>query len=272
MPTPPIELVDRLRAAGCVFAEEEAALLREAAGSTAELEPLLARRVSGEPLEHILGWVELAGARVSIGPGVFVPRQRSRVLVRAVLDLLPAPGDRAPVVVELCCGAAAIATAVARARPDAQVWGSDIDPVAVETARRNLPTDRVRLGDLVDGLPVELRGTIDVVVANAPYVPTGELHLMPVEAREHEPLHALDGGSDGVEIHRRIAAAVGPWLGPDGAVVVETSRRQADATLEAFASHGFTTTLRHDAEIDGTAVVARHGDLFPASGWVHGDE
>lgn len=247
------DVVTRLRAAGCVFAEEEAALLREAADGAA-LEPLLARRLAGEPLEHVLGWAELAGVRVAVGPGVFVPRQRSRVLVETVLDLLPE--EVSGVVVEVCCGAAAVAAVVARARPRLEVWASDVDPTAVATARRNLAPDRVLRGDLLDGLPGALRGRVDVVVANAPYVPTGELDLMPVEAREHEPVHALDGGPDGVDLHRRIAAEVGPWLRESGAVVVETSRRQAAATAAAFAVHGFATRRRHDPEIDGTAVVA----------------
>lgn len=256
-------LVARLRAAGCVFAEDEARLLREAAGSTAELEALLSRRLGGEPLEHVLGWAEIDGVRVAVGPGVFVPRRRSRVLVAATLEELPEPGGREPVVVELCCGAAAIATAVARARPDAQVWASDIDPVAVEIARRNLPADRVVQGDLFEGLPASLLGRVDVVVANAPYVPTDELHLMPVESREHEPVQALDGGADGVGVHRLLAAAAGRWLTPGGALIIETSRRQAAATQAAMVSHDLTTAVRHDEEIDGTAVVGRHGQRCP---------
>ncbi|WP_420112913.1 putative protein N(5)-glutamine methyltransferase [Pseudactinotalea sp.] len=247
------EVVTRLRAAGCVFAEDEAALLVESATSTAELASLLDRRVAGEPLEHVLGWVELGGERYVVGSGVFVPRQRSRVLVEAARAELD--GKRAPVVAELCCGAAAIAAAIHRARPDTEVWASDVDPAAVVVARRNLPADRVVQGDLFDGLPLELRGHIDVVVANAPYVPTDEIVMMPVEAREHEPRIALDGGADGVALHRRIAAESVTWVASGGAVIIETSRRQADLTVAALAAHGFTTTILRDDEIDGTAVV-----------------
>lgn len=250
------EVVARLRAAGCVFAEDEAALLLEAAGSTAELESMLARRVAGEPLEHVLGWVEFMGIRVAVGPGVFVPRQRSRVLVAAALAALPPAGGEPPVLAELCCGAAAVAAVVARARPDAHAWASDLDPDAVEVARRNLPSERVVVGDLFDGLPAALRGQIDVVVANAPYVPTGELGFMPIEARDHEPRLALDGGPDGVDIHRRIAARARRWLAPGGAVIVETSRRQTAATTAAFEQNGMTCALMRDEEVDGTAIVA----------------
>lgn len=249
------EVVARLRAAGCVFAEDEAALLSEAATSTAALTSLLDRRVAGEPLEHVLGWVELGGARYVVGSGVFVPRQRSRVLVEATLELLADRSKDAPVVVELCCGAAAIGAAISRARPDAQVWASDLDPAAVAVARRNLPAERVVQGDLFDGLPSELLGHLDVVVANAPYVPTGEIVTMPIEAREHEPRLALDGGVDGVDLHRRIAASAVTWLAPGGVVVIETSLRQVDLTRAALVAHGLITTVRRDEEIDGTAVV-----------------
>jgi len=247
------ELVYRLRAVGCVFAEDEAALLRAGATSPDELESMTARRVAGEPLEHVLGWVALNGVRLAVGPGVFVPRQRTRVLVAAVLDLI---ADRAaPVVVELCCGVAPVASLVARSRADATVWASDIDPAAVALAERNLDPSHVAVGDLFAGLPQELREHVDVVVANAPYVPTAELALMPVEAREHEPRHALDGGGDGLDLHRRIAAEVNDWLKPGGAVVIETSRRQAPVTTAALAAAGLAATIRRDKEIDGTAVV-----------------
>lgn len=248
-------LVDRLRAAGCVFAEDEARLLRSSARSPEELDAWAARRVAGEPLEHVLGWVELCGVRLAVGPGAFVPRQRSRVLVDAVLDLVD--GVASPVVVELCCGVAPVASIVQHVRPAAEIWAADVDPVAIAFARRNLDAAHALVGDLFDPLPPDLRGRVAVVVANAPYVPTDEIPLMPVEAREHEPLRALDGGPDGVDLHRRIALQVTDWLAPGGAVVIESSRRQAAATAAALADAGLSTTVRRDEEIDGTAVVGR---------------
>src|SRR6476469_2893108 len=98
---PPPAVVAALRAAGCVFAEDEAALLAAAAASEAELDGMVARRASGVPLEHVLGWAEFCGLRIAVGPGVFVPRRRTELLVRLATPLLR-PGD---VVVELCCGA-----------------------------------------------------------------------------------------------------------------------------------------------------------------------
>jgi len=140
LPTlPPADVVAALRTAGCVFAEEEAGLLVEAVRSPAELTSLVARRVAGEPLEHLLGWAEFCGLRIAVGPGVFVPRRRTELLVRLAAPLLR-PGD---VVVELCCGAAAVATALAATVPGLALHAVDIEPAAVACARRNLVAGQV---------------------------------------------------------------------------------------------------------------------------------
>jgi len=243
-------VVARLRAAGCVYAEDEAALLREAAAGDA-LEALLARREAGEPLETLLGWAAFAGMRVAVAPGVFVPRLRSELLVDAALDGLP----RGAVVVELCCGVGAVAAAITARRPDAEVWASDIDADAVAVARRNLPPERVLEGDLFAALPGGLRGRVAVIVANAPYVPTAEIALMPVEAREHEHRIALDGGADGHAVQARIASGAGEWLAPGGRVIIETSRRQAPRTASLLAAAGLAPRVVRDDERDGTCVV-----------------
>ncbi|TXK19288.1 putative protein N(5)-glutamine methyltransferase [Homoserinibacter sp. GY 40078] len=248
----PDPLVARLRAAGCVFAEAEARLLREAA-TGAELEALVRRRVDGEPLETILGWAEFAGLRVAVAPGVFVPRVRSELLVDLASDGL-APGD---IVVELCCGVGAIAAALAHRVPGIELWASDIDLDAVAVARRNLPPERVLEGDLFDALPPELRGRIDVLVANAPYVPTDEIAYMPSEARDYEHLVALDGGPDGHAIQARIAVECSEWLAPSARVIIETSRRQAGRTASLLSDQGLRTRIHRDDERDGTAVVGR---------------
>ena len=245
-------IVERLRAAGCVFAEDEAALLHEAASADA-LEALVLRRIAGEPLEVLLGWALFRGLRVAVRAGVFVPRVRTELLVEQALPLAP-PGA---VVVDLCCGSGAVGAALVAASPGIEIWASDIDPVAADCARLNLPAGRVRLGDLFDALPAELRGRIDLVVVNAPYVPSDAIALMPPEARLHEPRFTLDGGADGLDLHRRIAATAAGWLVPGGTVIIESSRLQSGATAEAFESAGFATRVAHSDELDGTAVVAR---------------
>ena len=242
-------MVAALRAAGCVFAEDEADVLRSSATSDSHLASLLARRVAGEPLEVVVGWASFHGLRVLIDPGVFVPRRRSELLVDLAAAVSPA------VVVDLCCGSGAVGAAIAFRVPDAEVYAADIDPGAVACARRNLPPGRVFQGDLYEALPSSLRGRVNVIAANAPYVPTDAIATMPSEARDHEPRVALDGGSDGVDLHRRISASARDWLAPEGRLVIETSRSQADRTAEAMRSGGLVPRVEVDDERDATAVV-----------------
>ena len=271
------ELVARLRAAGCVFAEDEARLLLAEAPAD-RLAEWVDRRVAGEPLEHVLGWALFDGLRVSVAPGVFVPRRRSELLVRQAVAALRSrdertSGNRAggaapeeldeplapPVVVELCCGTAAIAAAIGHRLPGVVLHAADVDPAAVACARRNLAASggTAWLGDLDAPLPADLRGRVDVLVANAPYVPSAEVPFMPTEARDHEPLRALDGGPDGVDVQRRVVAAAPAWLGPDGVLVVETSRRQAPVTAAAFRAAGLTARVVRSERLDATVVVGR---------------
>jgi len=233
----PDPLVARLRAAGCVFAEEEAALLLEAADDQDALERMVRDRVAGRPLEHLLGWAELDGRRVAVADGVFVPRQRTLLLVDLAAELAPRGGT----VVDLCCGTGALLVAVLARRPDLDGHAADLDPAAVACARTNLAgpgPGRVHEGDLYDALPPALRGRVDVLVVNAPYVPTAEIARMPPEARDHEHRIALDGGPDGIEVHRRVAAGAATWLRPGGTLLIETGRRQADGTALACAEAG----------------------------------
>ncbi len=249
------DLVARLRAAGCVYAEDEAALLLEAAADDpAALEPLVARRVAGEPLEHLLGWASFGGVRVRVGHGVFVPRPRSELLVEQALARLPA---RSPLVIDLCCGSGALGLAVATRRPDVELHAADVDPVAVGYARLNLRAvgGAAYVGDLWAALPTRLRGLVDVVVANVPYVPTDEVATMPAEAREHEPRAALDGGGDGLDVLRRLGLEAPAWLAPGGSLLVETSRAQADVAAEIMAGVGLTPEVI--AKPDVRVVVGR---------------
>lgn len=250
----PDPVVARLRAAGCVFAEDEAVLLREAAGDDdSRLQGLVARRVAGEPLEVIVGWAEFRGRRVAVEPGVFVPRRRTEVLVDQAL----AAASSGLVVVELCAGVAAVAAALAAEAPFLDIHAAELDPAAVAVARRNLAPARVYEGDLYAALPPHLRGRVGILIANAPYVPTAEIASMPPEAREHEPQLALDGGSDGLDVQRRVIAGAPEWLAAGGLLLVETSVRQAPATVALMESAGLSARAVHDDEVDGTAAAGR---------------
>ncbi len=255
------ELVRRLRAAGCVFAEDEARLLQDAATGAA-LERLVGRRVAGEPLEHLVGWVDFAGIRVALDPGVFIPRQRTAFLV----DLASAAIVRHDgVVVDLCCGSGAIGLALARRHAGVEVHAADVDPVAVACARRNLDPvgGTAYQGDLDAPLPDRLRGRVDVLVANVPYVPSAAIALMPPDSRDHEPRGTVDGGIDGLDVVRRLAALAAGWLAPGGAVLVETGVDQAEEATAAFAAAGLTATSCHDEDRGATVVSGRATEANP---------
>ena len=254
-PGPPADVVDRLRAAGCVFAEDEAELLVAAAAGPGELDALVAQRVAGLPLEHLLGWAEFCGLRIAVGPGVFVPRRRTAFLVQQAAALAPDPA----VVVDLCCGSGAVGAALLEVLGTVELVAADVDPVAVRYARRNVEPrgGQVVAGDLDAPLPAGLRGRVDVLVANAPYVPTGAIGLMPPEARDHEARVALDGGADGLDVQRRVAAAAPRWLAPGGALLIETSEGQAPATAAAVGAAGLAVRVARDEDLDATVVVGR---------------
>lgn len=264
-------VVVRLRAAGCVFAEEEAELILDAAERAAgpgrgderaaDIEALVdgmvARRCAGEPLEHVVGWAAFCGLRIAVTPGVFVPRRRTEFLVEQAMQV----GRAAAVIVDLCCGAGPLAAALAVRLPLAEIHAADIDPAQTAYARRNLELfanrAHVHEGDLYGALPHTLRGRVDLLVANAPYVPVDAIATLPTEAREHEPVHSLDGGSDGLAMQRRVAAGAGMWLAPGGHVIVETSAHQAPHTRAVFADAGLDAWVAECEEMEATVVVGR---------------
>ncbi|MDX3646421.1 putative protein N(5)-glutamine methyltransferase, partial [Streptomyces sp. MB09-02B] len=215
MPLLPLtSVVTALRAAGCVFAEDEAELILSTARTPDEAAAMVDRRVAGLPLELVLGWADFAGLRITVEPGVFVPRRRTEFLVEQALATAPL----ARVVVDLCCGSGAVGAALAASLDGAELHAADIDPTAVRCARRNLTpyAGHAHRGDLFAALPDRLRGRVDILAANVPYVPTGEVPFLPSEARDHEPLVALDGGTDGLDVLRRVAAGAPDWLAPGG--------------------------------------------------------
>jgi len=250
---PSAAVVDRLRASGSVFAEEEARLLVDSACDADELAAMVERRAAGEPLEHVLGWAEFCGLRVVVTPGVFVPRRRTEFLVREAERRLRSGA----VVLDLCCGSGAVGMALAATADGIELHASDVDPGAVTCARRNVEAagGRVHEGDLFDPLPDELRGRVDVLVANVPYVPTGAIATMPPEARLHEPVVALDGGADGLVVARRVAAQASSWLAPGGALLVETSAVQAQPTATAFSRGGLATEVATSGDGDAVVVI-----------------
>ena len=248
------ELIRRLRAAGCVFAEDEAALLLAAAGSPAELDAMVGRRVSGLPLEHVIGYTDLCGVRVAVDPGVFVPRHRSELLARSAA----AVARRGDVVVDLCCGSGALGAVVASLTGGVELHATDIDPAAVRCAERNVAPygGRTYTGDLFSALPDRLRGHVDVIVTNVPYVPASEVDLLPREARLYESRVALDGGSDGLDVLRRVAVEAPSWLRRGGRLLVETSEAQTPEAVAVMRGAGWSAEVVADPDLEATVVIA----------------
>ncbi len=166
------------------------------------------------------------------------------------------PITHRPIVVDLCCGSGAVGAALAVALGEVELHATDIDPATVRCARRNLAAfgGRVYQGDLYDPLPAALQGQVDILTANAPYVPTAGIALLPTEARSHEPVVALDGGADGLAVLRRVIAGAPAWLAPGGHLLTETSARQAPLAAEAMASAGLRSHVSTSEEL-GTTVV-----------------
>jgi release factor glutamine methyltransferase len=183
---------------------------------------------------------------------------RTEFLVREA-TALARPAD---IIVDLCCGVGAIGAALAAAVDRVEVHAVDLDPAAVACARRNLEgfTAQVYEGDLYAPLPAALRGRVALVVANVPYVPSGEIDLLPAEAREHERRIALDGGPDGLDVLRRVAAGAPGWLAPGGHLLIETSERQAPQAVAAFAAAGLVAWVARSADLNATVVIGAGPD------------
>jgi release factor glutamine methyltransferase len=186
----------------------------------------VSRRARREPLQRILGWEEFRGVRVRLTDSVLVPRPETEALVEWALALLPAPGRRRLLAIDVGTGSGCIACALATERADLDVVAIDVSPAAAAVARENaraldlVGRIRVVAADLFAGLR-DIRA--DLIVSNPPYLPSALMPELPPEVRIHEPRLALDGGSDGLAVIRRIATVARRYLRPSGALVVETA-------------------------------------------------
>lgn len=247
------EATERLAAAGCVAADEEAEELVAAAPDPATLDAWLARREQGEPLAWITGAVNFCGHRIAVEAGVYVPRVQSEELARrAAAALAASPDGRG---VDLCTGSGALAVHLMESVPSATVVGVELDPRAVGCARRN--GVRAVLADLDAPLRA---GAFDVVTAVAPYVPTEEIRLLPADVQRYEPRPALDGGADGLHLVRRVISAAARLLRPDGQLLIEIGGRQDRLLSPALADAGFgAAAVWFDDEGDLRGLAARAG-------------
>jgi release factor glutamine methyltransferase len=212
------------------------------AGQCRRYRALLQRRADHEPLQHLLGFEEFRGLRLGVTPDVLVPRPETEGLVEWAEALL-APLAR-PVVADVGTGSGAIACALAMARPDAEVLAIDasLPALAVATAnvRRLGLSGQVRLvaGDLLGPL-ASVAGSVDMIVANLPYLPSALIQDLPREVAAFEPRLALDGGADGLGVVRRLVAAAPATLRPGGALLMEIGEEQAREVLGLMSGAGF---------------------------------
>ena len=225
---------------------------------------LVARRAAREPLQHLTGRAPFRGLELAVGPGVFVPRPETEQVAEVAIDEARTVATRAGsvVVADLCTGSGAIALAVAHEVPAAVVHAVELDRTAHDWAARNVAGAglgvRLVRGDARTALGA-LDGTVDVVVSNPPYVPTGAVPVDP-EVAQHDPAVALYGlGEDGLEVPRGIAAAAARLLRPGGLFVMEHAEVQADAARDLVRATGAFDDIRTGADLTGRArmVVAR---------------
>lgn len=257
-------LVEVLRLAGCVAAEEEAEeLMGAAAGDGDVLSGLVRRRVAGEPLAWVTGWAPFCGRRVKVLPGVYVPRWQTEPLARRACELLPDDG----MAVDLCTGSGAIAMVLMAARPRARVLATELDPVACRCAAAN-GVD-VLEGDLGEPLPRHIWGQVDVVVGVVPYVPSEEMAFLPRDVRQHEPRAAWDGGPGGTRALARGVAWGARLLKAGGALLLEMGGEQDRHLAQALSAHGFAGARRLvDEDGDLRGLVAFRAGVTAAPGTV----
>ncbi len=247
-----VGIVNSLAGAGCVAAEEEADELLAAAGDGRDLERMVARRMTGEPLAWITGRTVFCGLEVVVDPGVYVPRWQSEPLARLAARLLPPSG----VGVDLATGSGALAMVMQAARPGARVVGTEIDPVAVRCARRNGVT--VHRGHLDRPLPAALASAVDVLCGVLPYVPSDALHLLPRDVLAFEPRVALDGGEQGLDSVAVVARDSRRWVRPGGWLALEVGGGQVPAVSDLFEEAGYgAVDVLEDEDGDPRAVVGR---------------
>lgn len=254
-----------------------------------KLDELVARRVAGEPLEQVVGWVDVAGLRLSVRPGVFVPRQRTALLaahaVAVTRQMLGAQGNGArttacsdsvavrPVVLEAFSGVGPVASVVASSVPGVEIHVGDAQAEAVRCAVENVEHsiqtiqagDSAQVGesgllltgnvlDCLHGLPDSLHQSISVIAAVPPYVPETAADFLPHEALDFEPSSALFGGSDGLDLVRRLITESLDWLAPDGVLLIELGRGQV-ATAAEFATERGLEARSHLGEDEQTVVL-----------------
>jgi release factor glutamine methyltransferase len=217
---------------------------------------LAERRAAGEPLQYVVGSAAFRRLDLAVGPGVFIPRPETELVAETAMSLVPDRG----LVVDVGTGSGAIALSIADERPDVRVVATEPVPEAAAWARHNVARLRAPVSlvecDLLDGLAADLRGVVDVVVSNPPYIPDSDRSLLPVEVVDHEPPAALFAGPRGTEVVERLARESRSWLRPGGWLVVEIGDRQSEAATSLLREQGFSE-VTIGSDLAGRPRIAR---------------
>ncbi len=231
------QLEERLTAAGVPSPMADVHWLLKAFGEGPDrLEAAVRRRVGREPLQLILGTAAFRYLEIPVEPGVFIPRPETEVLAGLAIERLPAAG----VMVEPCTGTGAVSIAVASEGAPSRIVATDINPLAVDLARRNAaawPSIEVVHGSLFAGIDPTLMGAVDVIVCNPPYLDPGQMAASDPEVRDHDPVEALVGGESGWEVIADLVAAAPYWLRPGGVILIEDDPSRVDQTAQALTHH-----------------------------------
>lgn len=230
--------------------------LRNVAGDDQHLDELVRRRLEGEPLQYLEGTAAFGPFDLAVDERVLIPRPETEGLWDLACSLVTSPA----VIVDLCTGSGALAIALARRFPDARVIGTDLSEDALGVARVNgaalAPDVEWRKGDLFDALEPSLRGKVDLLVSNPPYVSAAEWGELPVDVRR-EPRMALVAGKTGLEILSRIADEAATWLRPGGKLVCEIGEKQGRAVRDVFSRYHDVVVLRDLTDRDRYLVAGR---------------
>jgi release factor glutamine methyltransferase len=248
-----VETASGLSISEFVLLEDVDPSIRERAVGLAE------RRARGEPLQYVVGMAGFRRLDLAVGPGVFIPRPETELVVEKAMDRLPPGGT----VVDVGTGSGAIALAIKDERPDATVVATEFFPEAIAWARRNVLATgldvQVLEGDLFASLPEALLGRVHVVITNPPYVPPEDAHLLPVDVAQHEPEEALFSGSSGLATMARITQEARRVLRDGGWLVMEIGDGQSSAVEEILVDGGYAAvTIEKDLAERPRIASARH--------------
>jgi release factor glutamine methyltransferase len=212
-----------------------------------KFDELVAKRAERFPLQHLTGFAYFRQLELKVGPGVFVPRFETEVVTQLAVDALKAIPSQAPIAVDLATGSGAIALSLATEVPNAKIYAVELSLDALQYTRENFaryaPSADLRQGDLADAFP-DLNGQVDVLISNPPYIPDEMIPIYP-EVHLHDPSLALYGGSDGLDLIRKVDASAKRLLRPGGSLIIEHADMQGNAVQELLLASGWRNVATH---------------------------